>query len=267
MLGVLPKGVIMQIEKWYLDVVSPEGSGVIGYFARVRLGPLTLRCAESLQWRAGDPAAQSRIAFGGNPPTAVCDGVRWNSPAVGVEGRWRSRVPAIPTMVLHREPAGRVEWTCFCPAAEATVKIGRDRWEGSGYAERLVMTLPPARLPIRELRWGRFISGEEHCIWIRWRGPIGRRWCVSNGRPVEAAMPDSHELAWSGHRLQLEPGAILRNGCIADTALKGAGFLGWLLPASVRKLHETKWCSRGMLTDGHGREHRGWAIHEVAVFP
>jgi hypothetical protein len=257
----------MQIEKWYLDVVTPEGSGMIGYFARVSLGPLRLRCTETVQWRAGDLAAQSRIVLGGTLPTAGSDGVRWHSPAASVEGRWRSRVNAIPTMVLHKEAAGRVEWTCFCPAAETTVKIGRDQWEGSGYAERLVMTLPPARLPIRELRWGRFISGEEHCVWIRWRGPVVRRWCVHNGRSVAAAMPDLHELAWKGHRLQLDHGTTLRTGCVAETALKGAGLLGWLLPASVRNLQETKWCSRGVLTDGHGGKHRGWAIHEVAVFP
>ena len=79
-------------------------------------------------------------------------------------------------------------------------------------------------------------------------------------------MPDLHKLAWNGHRLQLEPGTTLRTGRIAGTALKGAGLLAWLLPASVRDLHETKWCSRGVLTDGLGREHRGWAIHESAVF-
>lgn len=240
---------------------------MIGYFLRVRLGPLTLRCAETLQWRAGEPAAQCRIAFGGRPPAAVSDGVRWRSPTVGVEGRWRARVNPIPTIVLHSEPAGRIEWTCVCPAAEAIVKIGRERWEGSGYAERLVMTLPPARLPIRELRWGRFISGEEHCVWIRWLGPVGGRWCLHNGQPVETTLADSHALAWKGHRLLLEPGAVLRAGCLADTALQGAGLLGWLLPASVRRLHETKWCSRGALIDAHGRERRGWAIHEVAVFP
>jgi hypothetical protein len=257
----------MQIEKWYLDVVTPEGPGMIGYAARVRLGPLALRCSEILQWHAGDPAAQSRTLLGGTLPTAVSDGVRWHSPTVAVEGRWRSQGNAISTMVLHEEPAGRVEWTCFCPAAEATVKIGRDRWDGFGYAERLVMTLPPARLPIRELRWGRFISGEQHCVWIRWRGPVERSWCVHNGRPADAVMPDLHKLAWNGHRLQLEPGTTLRTGRIAGTALKGAGLLAWLLPASVRDLHETKWCGRGVLTDGHGREHRGWAIHESAVFP
>jgi hypothetical protein len=257
----------MQIEKWYVDVVSPEGSGMIGYSARVGLGPLHLRCSETLQWRAGDLAAQSRIVLRGALPAAVADGVRWHSPTVGVEGLWRSRVSALPSMLLHEEAAGRVEWTCFCPAAQAAVSIGRERWEGSGYAERLVMTVSPARLPIRELRWGRFISSEQHCVWIRWHGPVERSWCVHNGRPEEAVMPGLHVLAWNGHRLQLDPGTILRTGCIANTALKGSGPLGWLLPASVRNLQETKWCSRGVLTDGRGREHPGWAIHEVAVFP
>ena len=257
----------MQIDKWYLDSVTADGAGVVAYTARVAFGPFALRCSEVLAWPAEGPATCSRLVFGGAPPVAAPGEVRWEQRALQIEGRWLSGQNGIPSLVLYEQPAGQIRWTCLRPAAQTTVSIGGDRRDGLGYAERLVLDISPGRLPIGELRWGRFIAAEHSCVWIRWLGPTGRNWCFHNGAPVDAAMPDLQLLTWPGHRLQLEPGIVLRRGRIAETAFKGAGPLRWLLPGAVRNLEEIKWCSRGILTDADGRQHAGWAIHEVVVFP
>lgn len=257
----------MRVEKWYLDCVTPDGAGMIGYAARIGLGPLALQCSETLLWRAGEPADLNRTVLGGRLPAEMPDGIVWRSRAVDANGLWCPCGAGIPTVTLHEEAAGRIEWTCLCPAAQAIVSVGSIHLEGLGYVERLVMTLPPAKLPFRELRWGRFIAGGQSCIWIQWRGPIERSWCFHNGRAVDAAMPDRHELVWNGHRLRLDQGSILRAGRIAETAFHEAGLWRRLLPRAVGGIEETKWCSAGVLTDEQGREHTGWAIHEVAHFP
>jgi hypothetical protein len=218
-------------------------------------------------WRAGEPAVLSRSVLGGRLPVATLDDIVWRSPALDAQGRWRPLVTGMPATLLHEESAGRIEWTCLCPAAQTVVKIGGSQCEGLGYAERIVITLPPTKLPMHALRWGRFIAVGHSCVWIRWRGPVERNWCFHNGRPVDAIMRERSELSWNGHRLQLDYGTTLRTGRIADTALKDTGLLRRLLPAAVLDLEETKWCSRGVLTDAHGKEHPGWAIHEVVIFP
>ncbi len=257
----------MHVEKWYLDCVTAAGAGMIGYAARIRLGPLAVPCSETLTWRADDPARHHHTVIGGRRPTAMSEEVIWRNSALTVDGRWRRRGLAIAPLVLHAEAAGQVQWTCLCPAAQVAVTVDGEPYAGAGYAERLVMTLPPGRLPLRELRWGRFISDEQSCVWIQWRGAAERTWCFHNGQAAHATMSGLHDLAWNGHRLKLHPGALLRTGRVADTGRQHAGLLRWLLPATVRRLRETKWCSRGLLTDDHGREHAGWAIHEVALFP
>jgi len=257
---------MMRIEKWYLDSLTPDGAGVIAYAARVAFGPVAANFSEGLEWRAGNPSVRGRTVFGGRLPAASAEEILWEHRALGIAGSWRSGPAPIPTVVLHAEPAGTVEWTCLRPAASTLVQVGRERRDGQGYAERLVLTLPPHRLPIRELRWGRFIGEEHSCIWIRWQGPAVRNWCFHNGNLVDASMPDLNLLTWPGHRLCLEPGIVLRTGRIAVTALRGLGPLRWLLPASLRRLQETKWCSPGWLTDASGRRHDGWAVHEVAIF-
>ncbi len=259
--------IAMRIEKWYLDSVTPDGAGVVAYTARVGLGPFALRCSEALVWRAGGPSACSRIAFGGPLPTTALNEVRWQNSALQFEGEWLSGQSGIPTVILYEQPAGKISWTCLRPAAQTIVRIGGDRRDGLGYAEHLVLNLPPGKLPIGELRWGRFIAAEHSCVWIRWQGPVQRNWCYHNGRLVEGVMPDLHLLTWPGHQLQLDHGIVLRSGRVAETAFKGSGPLRWFLPASVRNLREIKWCSRGILTSADGRQHCGWSIHEVVVFP
>ncbi len=258
---------LLRLEKWYLDCVTATGGGVIGYAASLRLGPLSLRYSEALSWPGPGAAARGRTIRGGGVPTATEAGVAWNSAGLRLAGEWRGRQPAIGPVSLHAEPAGEIEWTCLCPAAETAVTLDGETYAGAGYAERLVMTLPPGRLPMRELRWGRFIADTQSCVWIVWRGGVEKTWCFHNGRAVEAGMPGPRELKWDGHRLALETGATLRSGCITDTALTRAGPLRWLLPRRVRRLVETKWCSRGVLTGADGRTHAGWAIHEVVFFP
>lgn len=257
----------MRIEKWYLDCVEAGGSGVIGYVARIGLGPLALRCAETLQWCAGDRAAKHRFALGGEFPRETADGIDWQCRGLDAKGQWWRRQAGMATLTLHEGSAGRIAWTCFCPAAHAAVRIRDGGWEGAGYAERLTLTLPISRLPFRELCWGRFIADAQSCIWMEWKGDVTRRWFFHNGGLVDTAAPTESEMSWSGHRLRLDPGMTLRTGRVLDTALKDAGLLRLLLPRALRGVRETKWCSRGVLTDANGREHIGWAIHEVACFP
>jgi hypothetical protein len=257
----------VRVEKWYLDCVTAEGAGLIGYAARLSWGPLAVRCAETLAWTTDDQPAQSRTVLGGALPTLTSEAVRWQCPAVQARGRWTRLGSGMPAVILHEEAAGRIEWTCYCPFARAEVFVGTQRCEGFGYAERLVLTLPPARLPLRELCWGRFIAEGHSLVWIRWRGPLARSWVFHNGIPVEAALTAEDEITWEGHRLHLTAGHTLRTGRVINTVGQNAPWLRWLMPAVWRRVEETKWCSRGVLADAQGRPHSGWAIHEVALFP
>ncbi len=204
---------------------------------------------------------------GGPAPVVEPDKIRWKNHALQIEGEWLAGLNGIPAVILHEQPAGRISWSCLRPAALTLVSSGVGRCDGLGYAERLVLDLPPGKLPIAELRWGRFISTEQSLVWIRWLGPVERNWCYHDGRQVDAAMPDLQRLTWPGHQLQLDHGIVLRGGRLAETAFPGAGPLCRLLPASVRNLQEVKWCSRGVLTGADGRQHHGWSIHEVVTFP
>jgi hypothetical protein len=255
----------VRIEKWYLDCVKADGSGIIGYAARVGYGRLGVNLSETLSWQTDGEPARDRIALGGSLPVISAEGIDWSSRALGANGRWRPCLPGMAA-ILHQEKGGQIEWTCFSPAASARIGVTGRSYEGAGYAERLVITLPLSKLPIRELQWGRFISDSQSCVWIRWAGPVEQSLCYHNCRPV-AAMPEPAGFDWPGHRLQLDRRIVIRSGLVSAKVAGGGRWLRLLLPAAVRNIDETKWCSAGVLTDAQGNKHSGWAVHEVAVFP
>jgi hypothetical protein len=249
-----------------MDCVNADGSGFIGYAARAGYGGFGVNILETLCWQADGGAAGGHISLGGALPKASAEGISWSSRALHVNGRWRSTgAPALSEILLDGRK-GRIEWTCLSTAAPARVTAGSREYDGDGYVERLAITLPLAELPIRELRWGRFISGAQSCVWIRWDGKVRRNLCFHNGRPVDATAEPTG-LAWPGHQLRLEAGIVIRSGRIASGRVHGARWVRLLLPSAVRNICETKWCSRGVLADAHGDTHSGWAVHEVVVFP
>jgi hypothetical protein len=138
--------------------------------------------------------------------------------------------------------------------------------EGLGYVERLDMTLPPWRLPIRELRWGRFLADGVGVVWIEWRGSRPLALVVVDGSVVDGAEVGDDAVAWRAGRLELEPGAVLREGTLATTALARVAPVRWLAPRAVRELHESKRLRRGRMVGGDGPVATGWAIDELVRF-
>jgi hypothetical protein len=135
--------------------------------------------------------------------------------------------------------------------------------------EHLRLTIPPWRLPIRELRWGRFVNARDALVWIDWRGPYERQLVYYNGSPVRASTISEHEIRFgdSGAVLSFETSTILREGALGDTALSVLPNLKRLFPESLLGIRESKWLSRAVLRQADQADSVGMAIHEVVEWP
>jgi hypothetical protein len=161
-----------RLRKWYLDAVSVDGEVFVGYQARLEFGQLSVQHASFLlspQRGSGRAASTWTRA---PSPERDSSGICWSVPRLGVRGTWTARGAAISRKLFHSNE-GMVDWNCLLPTAHVCLDFsdGR-RLEGQGYAEVLEMTIPPWRLPIQELRWGRFLAddGSAFAVWIDWRG-------------------------------------------------------------------------------------------------
>ncbi len=267
------------LSKWYLDAVSPGGEAVIVYVAQLGWGGLALRYASLLEL---DGSGRARVASSvrDHADPAMADGrLAWSSDTLGVRGTWRAIAPAAEETLLDAEH-GRVEWRCLQPASEVELRVGARGGAGErvvrglGYAERLELTVPPWRMPIDELHWGRFVSTQDErgthasVVWIDWRGAHARRlaW-VDGARAVAREVAEDRVTLADGAALALDRGAVLREGTLGGTVLAALPKLRDALPGRILGVHERKWRSRGVLERAGRPAVEGWAIHEVVRWP
>ncbi len=256
------------LSKWYLDCVGGDGDALIAYAAELRWGPLTLCYASTLRRRPGEHEATAQATMREVPwPVESGEDVAWSVPLLGLDGRWSALDRPLLATVLET-PAGAVRWRCIQPRGRAAVTHAGDRIEGLGYVEVLTLTMPPWRLPIDELRWGRFLGEKHALVWIDWRGPHSRRLAWLDGAEVELARVDTDVLVSEGGNVKLwiEPGGLLRRGALGRTALAVVPAVDRLLPVRILATDETKWCARGALDTG-GETDTGWVVHEVVSWP
>jgi hypothetical protein len=257
------------LSKWYFDCVAEDGRAFIGYLAELRWKSLTIHY-QSLLLHSDGEATQTRFSLRSAPPPSVSGpALLWKSSPLRLDGTWNALQPPVRATILDSD-AGTIEWNCLQPRATASVLIGKAAAIcGLGYAEHLRMTIPPWRLPLKELRWGRFLSATDSLVWIDWRGPYSKQVVFLNGAEAQAESITEQQIVLKDRALILsfEESFVLRDGTLAKTALSKIPNVQKLFPQSVLGIRECKWKSRAVLRRGGAANTRGWAIHEVVQWP
>ena len=256
------------LSKWYLDCVSDRGDVFIAYAALLGWGPLSVRYSSTLRHRDGEGTIEEASVRESSQPAMEGSTLRWSSRRLSASGIWEALEPPIERMLLQSS-LGVVDWRCVQPRATADVSAGRwPRIQGLGYAEHLHLSLPPWRLPIRELRWGRFLSSDDSVIWIDWRGPFPLSIVFHNGVPMERAVVTDSEILLNGRqeRLALDSCTVLKRGPVVRTWLSLGRSMPKALAGRAADVEECKWRSRGILEKQGRVAGRGWVIHEIVRF-
>lgn len=273
------------LSKWYLDLVTDEGEAVVLYWARMQYRGFGGTFASLLH---RDPSGRIRTSSSlraGDEPSAASQ-IAWACPGLGVESSWTPVVPAI-TQEPWRTPEGGASWNCIAPAATASLTLNGRELQGVGHVERLDLTVRPWMLPIRELRWGRWISDAvsstsqtpvcdretpaKSIVWIKWSGDHPLTLIAHDGQLVQGEVHESSVTLESGLALPLSHDATLREGAIGITALSFIPGISRLLPPALLATHEHKWLCRAAIGQRHGDTSQpsipsGWAIHERVRF-
>jgi hypothetical protein len=260
-------GASFTLSKWYFDCVAPDGRVVIGYWASLVWRRLALTWQNVVLYELGEVPVRRSSLMASPPPDVDGDAITWRAPALGCVIDVKSQQRPIEKRLLG---AGTdvVEWRAEAPAAAVSVELdGFATVQGTGYAERLLITVPPWRLPIRELRWGRWLDAapSRSVVWIDWRGESPRTWVFVDGIMAPSAVVTDECVSAGavnvvvGERRTLEALAFSQ---IAATIPP----LHAVVPKSLLALRQTRWCSSGTLQEGNAAALNGRAIHEVVVF-
>lgn len=255
--------------KWYLDCVTDDGRTFIGYSAEMKWKALTLHYSSSLQHTAGS-ASTTRTSLRKGPSPRLRDSIiDWSSPSLLLKGTWKPLASPIQE-ALYESPDGSILWSCLAPHAEVELELPeRARLTGRGYVERLEMSLLPGKLPIDELRWGRFIAENDVLVWLDWRGANRQQYLYHNGTPVVDCSISNDEIILERDRtiLNLVRREVLQEGPLLSTSLSMIPGIEKFAPLKILQAHQRKWLSRGSLMKENRRVGSGWTIHECVRFP
>jgi hypothetical protein len=257
-----------ELSKWYADCVTEDGDALIIYHAQLHWSTPTIHYSNLLICEAARPV-HSQFSLRNQPAPVDTGDIDWRSPVWKAEGRWRKTGPPARE-ILFESAGGCVEWNCVAPRSSAEVRIGGEMpYRGYGYVEHLRLTIPPWRLPIRELRWGRFVNASDSLVWIHWRGSYNKQVVYHNGSAESVRLISDREIAWGedGAVLSLDTVTTLREGTLGATALSVVPSLERLFPSRILGLRECKWLSRAVLRRRGQEDSVGMAIHEVVEWP
>lgn len=251
-----------QLSKWYLDCVTESGDAFIAYVGRMEWGFVNLHYSSVLCTENHQVTERSSLREQ-NVPLLDGSTLSWNSEQLGVAGIWQPCSVEVRESIFE-DASGSVQWHCLMPRAE--VHIGNEL--GLGYAEHLTMTIAPWKIPIQQLRWGRFCSSSAWVVWIDWQGEYSKRIVYVDGAPAPiSAMDDQHISFEDGSRLTLDQSLTLRNGPLGTTALSSIPGVASTFPVRLLEINECKWRSRARLECPGRSPAEGWAIHEIVSWP
>lgn len=249
------------IEKWYLDCTTDVGDCAIGYYASLQLGNRKFYYSALLSSISCSIENSSIFLNTKQPDFDGNSRLNWNEPSFNLYGSWNSLQPAF-TKKLFQNSDGEVRWDCYFPLAMANIRTDSAIFDGFGYAEKMSMTIPPWKLPIRELRWGRWTADKISVVWIQWQGEYPLTLILCNGIEYTDGHITDSIIETKDFSLDLQFHQTLRDGFVINTALRNFPGIKQILPSQARYLYESKWLSRGIFKSGDTFQN-GWAIHEV----
>lgn len=252
-----------QFEKWYMDVVTENAEVLIGYFARLQWGKISLTYNGFIHRNEKGEVVSKNSFVKSNSPEWRGPHLDWNPSFL--KGNWNMTEAPIRSELFRSEDQ-YIEWNCVMPKAAGKVVIGNTTIEGLSYAEKMTFNILPWQLPLRELFWGRFLSTDYSVIWIEWRGPQPKLWIWVNGKPHLTGAVSNEEIQTAGLRLTFETKFELRSGRISDTIFKGVQKIMSIFPRSIFQLHENKWCGVANLTLHDRQQIKGTYIHEQVIW-
>jgi len=257
------------LTKWYLDCVDAEGRVAIVYWSALAWRGAEISWHSLAVYQPGAAPLERSSTKAVPPPTNADGALTWHTAPLKCRLTCHSRVPVFAQRLLDCDE-GLVDWRCESAHGDVIVECDdHETVRGKGYAECLSMTLPPWRLPIDELRWGRWIAadGDRSVVWIDWRGSHPLTAIFVDGQIQPAASVGDDRIESGDAVLALTDRHTIYSRSLSDTLGKLRPMLAPVLPHSWLAVEDRKWRSRGTLRVAGRPDETGWVIHETVRWP
>ncbi len=260
-----------RLDKWFLDFIGTDGQAMIFYVAQLQWRGWTVPYTSWLESDVVSGVRQKTRLRNVCIPEEAGGLIHWSDDKFGVQGQWKTLASPIEARLFDSDE-GYLDWKCFQPASKVTLQKNDTVLEGRGYVEKLILTAPPWKIPMNELRWGRFGSTEDQMVWIELKAQKRQKWLWFNGEQIEDCIIEDDHISLPDQKilLELDRNVTLESekkilSVVAKLISYLPGFKN-VIPIQFLLADECKWLSNGVLHKGHDKTVRGMAIHELVNF-
>jgi hypothetical protein len=253
------------LTKWYMDCVTADGQVVVAYWSQLEWSRFSATWTSFTHHGVHGVNTVSKVGACA-PPREHADRIDFVAPALDCELHAVRSIAPFDCNLLDSH-SGQVRWECRAPAATMRGSLGNVDVSGTGYVECLALTIYPWHLPIRELRWGRFVSTDtsQSVVWIDWRGPAPSQWVFVNGRASVTARMHDDGIVADGHHLILGTSRELHVRRFGEVWARVPG-LAAVVPDRLLQWSDQRWyCEATLLVNGES--YHGTAVHELVTMP
>lgn len=259
------------LDKWFLDLVTNDGDAFIFYTAKMRWHKITIPFKSLISQTIRNGTEHKKRFYNADLPVNEKDQISWSDKAFKIKGEWNAVAKPIYEKI-YDSPEGYLQWNCFQPASSVKVRMNGKEITGWGYAEQLILTIEPWKMLMDELRWGRFVSGQNSCVWIQIKGQEQNQWVWLNGKKINRAVISDDGVTIKDESIHLDIRENRDTGTVSnitEVIKKLTRFIpgfNRLMPLNFLMAKENKWIGKGSLYKEGLLECEGWVIHERVDF-
>jgi len=255
-----------KLEKVYLDSVDESGNCFIIYLARVDFYFLRFWYS-GLLYSDHKGLTIERTAFRRIQIPTSAELIVLNQKTIQIEGTWKRTDDPILISLNKTDEKNKLIWDCHHPKALTEVRFNNDIYKGIGYAERIILKISPDKLPIDELRWGRFLSDTYTIIWINWkdRHPLNK--IFLNGTEYNDSNIEEDRITFCNgiYCLSFSGITILRKRKFADI-FSEMPVLRIFFSSRTLNMIEAKFKARTTFSKNTANISKGWSIFELVIW-
>ncbi len=254
------------LKKLYFDCIDEEGNCFIVYWAVLKFSLLKINYSGVLFSNARNECIE-RSSLRKMPEPAVNRKIHFNQPSLQITGEWSNTDTPIVKLLYKDQYGKELFWNCHHPKAYAKIEFNHQIFQGFGYAETLSLPIKPWKLPIDELRWGRFLSKEITIIWINWKGKYPVNELIYNGISFKDAVFEKNKITFDRGRanLSFQEISIVRKGKLSGLLVK-MPWLKMIFNNKILNTQENKYKSPSIFTRDSKELARGWSLYEVVTW-
>jgi hypothetical protein len=258
------------LSKWYLDYIGENGETMIFYAAELNWFHRKVCYSSWLSYDLNSGTSLKSTFRNVSFPVVMNNTILWSCPKFGISGKWKPLEKMLQARIFESED-GNVDWICYQPASEVHLRVKDKDMAGKGYVERLVLTVPPWKIPCDELRWGRFASGDISIVWTEIRGNETLQWVWFKGEQTGEgvitdeyiSLPDKNLILNLDRAEELEADKKILS--VVRKLIRYIPGIKESVPLNFLMADTCKWLSRGILV-GSNNKSEGMAIHELVNF-